>query len=102
MYAKWNRDGKKLVLSTCVYEVFIFGVGGGVWPMSMHYWRGVLKMRAQCVQGGGGGSKRPEFCIIWENGISHNCFCGIGHNDRSGNRHNQKSGISHTQKFLWN
>ena len=40
--------------------------------------------------------------FFWENGISHNCFCGIGHNDRSGNGHNQKSGISHTKKFLRN
>ena len=36
---------------------------GGVTALSAHFLRGVIQMRAECVQGEGGGQKRPKNCV---------------------------------------
>ena len=36
---------------------------GGVIAMSANFLRGVIQMRVECVQGEGGGKKRPKNCV---------------------------------------
>ena len=36
---------------------------GGVIALSVHFLRGVIQMRAEGVQGEGGGQKRPKNCV---------------------------------------
>ena len=37
--------------------------GGRVIALSAHFLRGFIQLRAECVQGEGGGKKRPQNCV---------------------------------------
>ena len=50
----------RIKLSTIIW---IFLTGGGGRALSAHFLRGVIQMLAECVQGEGGGQKRPKNCV---------------------------------------